>query len=660
MNCPACDTSNAAESRFCVQCGAKLAAAPTCRACGTGLPAGAKFCTSCGTTVSAAPDIPQGPGYVIDGEWHRAPGELVRKVPGEALRSAFGQLLGNIDWGGFLRGTLVGKVLDLLLSKNIRIPMGSVGVVVKDGRVAKILPPGEQTTAGMLRDLVAGELEGAAGALERMMRPDRVSLYLVDRRPIPVSFTAELPVPTGTKTLQATTLIGVGADKDSLSAFLQDVLGDKDTLSAEDLYVRFRGEIERIVNDALRARPDVPAAEKTARDTLKARFGARTGLSFDLVLAPRHTVHRLDLLLGSGDGLLTADGARVEIDMVMSVQAERAPAPPTGVLTAAASRHLRDRKWADIRVPEGLADLEEALQDASGEALSALGFRVLTLQLVDVRSAGAQWELGARSEMEQARREARLGREWLAVRDDETVLAELTAASELKAEQVRRNATFSARRAQLEDSRRHAAIEAEERALAEQKAQGEHDQRLAAQAREYAAQAQAGANRHGLERQRMDLESERRRRQAEDQAFVEKQRREARLAEVSAMAELDAKMAEQEQQHRLQTMERLAGQSEAQMLAMQASDLATKEHGAAFAEALGKLSDGDQARKERDRADEVQREALKMFQDLAKTSIEANAKVASARAGVAHSCPSCGVALKPGARFCAECGTGLA
>lgn len=653
MNCPACETVNAADSRFCVQCGARLAAAPTCRSCGTQLAAGAKFCTSCGTSVAATPEVPQGPGYVVDGEWHRAPGELVRKVPGDALRSSFGKLVGGgLDWGAFFNGTLVGKMLDALMSKNIRVPMGSVGVVVRDGAVVRILPPGEQTTAGLLRDIIAGE-----GAIDRLMRPDHMSLYLIDRRPIPISFTAEVPVASGTKTLQATTLVGVGANKDALMAFLSDVVADKDTLSSEDLYVRFRSEIERTVNEALRARPDVAAAEKVAKDNLRARFGARTGLSFDLVLAPRHTVHRIERMLGEGDGLLCADGARIEIDLVLSIQSERTPAPPDDLLMSSAGRYLRERRWEEIKTPDGLEALEAQLSEGCGEALAALGSRLLALQVVDVRSAGAQWELGARAEMAQARQQARVGREWLAIRDDETALAELTAASELKSASVRRDATFASRRAAVADARRHATLDAEERKLADEKAQGEHELRMSAATRGHQAQVQAANSRTELEQKRMALESERRRKAAEDEAHAEKLRREARLSEVAAMAEIEAKMTEQEQKHRIETMNRLAGQSEAQMLAMQATELANKEHGAAFAEALGKLVDGDKAAQERARADEVQREALKMIQDLAKTTIEANAKVASAKAASTSSCSSCGATLKPGARFCPECGT---
>ncbi|MEZ4238236.1 MAG: zinc ribbon domain-containing protein [Myxococcota bacterium] len=281
MKCASCGTDNDAANRFCRECGATMAETPTCRSCGTRMAAGARFCTSCGTAVAAAPEVPQGPGYVVDGEWVRAPGELVHLVPGEAMRSAFGRLLPNVDWAGFLRGTLVGGLVDAMLSRCIRVPMDSVGAVTRDGRVVKVLPPGEQTTPGVIRD-VLGDLGSATGAaLDKLLRPQRVSLYLVDRRPVPVSFTAEQGTATGLRTLQITTLVTVGTHPDALTAFLTDVVGDRDTLAAEDLYVRFRGEIEQAATDALRSGVPLPQAERKAREVLQARFGARCGLSFE-------------------------------------------------------------------------------------------------------------------------------------------------------------------------------------------------------------------------------------------------------------------------------------------------------------------------------------------------------------------------------------------
>jgi predicted nucleic acid-binding Zn ribbon protein len=54
--CPACDTENPADNRFCANCGAELAA--HCRRCGAAIPAGARFCPNCGEPVAdeAAPE----------------------------------------------------------------------------------------------------------------------------------------------------------------------------------------------------------------------------------------------------------------------------------------------------------------------------------------------------------------------------------------------------------------------------------------------------------------------------------------------------------------------------------------------------------------------------------------------------------------------------
>ena len=50
--CPKCGTSVPAGSKFCLECGEKIASAPgVCSKCGKSLPAGAKFCLECGTPV---------------------------------------------------------------------------------------------------------------------------------------------------------------------------------------------------------------------------------------------------------------------------------------------------------------------------------------------------------------------------------------------------------------------------------------------------------------------------------------------------------------------------------------------------------------------------------------------------------------------------------
>ena len=54
MRCAACRHENPERAKFCLECGARLAA--SCPQCGTELPAGAKFCLECGHRVAAPPE----------------------------------------------------------------------------------------------------------------------------------------------------------------------------------------------------------------------------------------------------------------------------------------------------------------------------------------------------------------------------------------------------------------------------------------------------------------------------------------------------------------------------------------------------------------------------------------------------------------------------
>ncbi len=60
MKCLGCQHENPPQSRFCFECGARLA--PTCSSCGTELPAGVKFCNQCGQ--AAAGQTPTEPRLV--------------------------------------------------------------------------------------------------------------------------------------------------------------------------------------------------------------------------------------------------------------------------------------------------------------------------------------------------------------------------------------------------------------------------------------------------------------------------------------------------------------------------------------------------------------------------------------------------------------------
>ena len=729
-SCASCGEDLAADARFCMACGHPAAGGRTCHDCGAELAPGAGFCTQCGVRVSES-DLPPGPGYVVDGEWHRAPGEFVRQIPADQMRSAFARILPGIDLDAFFRGTLVGKVLDALQAKTIRVPAGSIGVVMVDGKCKRILPPGEQTTVDWLKELgglIAGDISGAAGAAAgRVWGTDRLSFYLVDRRPIPVALTRDVATGGGTlTTVAARALIAVGTGRDSLGTFINDVVRDRESLSAQDIHVRFRTDVDQAITDALAAAGgDLSRAQAEANKTLNARFRSGTGLSFEVSLAPRNTVHRLDLRIGNvpspsvtpctecgaevalgqkfcvqcghaqptptdgatGDALFTRDGTQVEIDVVLSVQGPDTPAPPGDLLRGAAHRHLRDRDWNEIVTTEGFARLEEALRSAADEALQALGARLVALDLIDLRSQAGEWALNARADMERARTEALVGREWLDVESDQIELQELTLALTLRQQAVGREHRFAMRQAAVADAKRQAELDAAERQLAAQARDAAHEDAMAAGAQGQARAMQGAEHRAALARQEQALQSDLTRQQAQDEAEVEGLRREGRLAELRGLAELEAQVSAREHQQRVETISAMEGRSEAEILALQATQLAEQEHGAAFAEALGKIAEGQAVREERERADarldakdervmglmermvgaaEGKEEAVRTaYQDsadttrqMAQTAVESHARVAAA-APVMVPCTHCGTALPSGAKFCGSCGNKL-
>lgn len=642
--CTACGSSNADGQKFCAQCGQQLSPAPSC-SCGAALPSGARFCTSCGKTVGAA-TVPR-PGPVVDGEWARAPGEFVRRVSGDELRNVFAGLVPGVDLDGFVRGSLVGRLVDALLTRTIRVPMGSVGVLMRDGACVRVLPPGEQTTANLWKEVLAGR--GAEPIAEHVLGIERVALYLVDLRPIPIGFSVEAPRADGGLTsVHVQALVAPGNTRDALTALVTEVVRDQASLASAELHGRVRADLEQAVRDALRARPgDLPAAEREARRTLESRALARTGLRLELVLAPRSTVHRLDVALS--DALLTSDAKALELDVVVSVQADKPPALPTDALLAAARRFLRDRAAADVLAEGGFAALEQALSEALTGPLAQAGHRLLSIDLVDVRSPGAAWTLGARAAMAKATAELAVGREWLTVRDDERALEALTQAAVLKQQQQGRDHAFTARQAKIDDARRHADLDAAERELRQKARAADHGDALTGDAQRHERERVAESQRAALERDRMALDSDRARRAAEDEAHKDKLKRESRLEELRGMAALDADIADREQRHRVEVMAKLEGKTEAQILAMQATDLASKEHGAAFAEALGKLGDGDAARRERERADARLDAKDERMMRLVEKALTPGVR--------ADSCTRCGAILQPAAQFCGGCGT---
>ncbi len=322
MKCHSCNHENNDAARFCASCGHSLAQNQACEHCGASLPVGARFCGECGKS-SAAPEVSPGPGSFVNGFWDKGEDELVRLVSEADMVGRFFDTGGAPNERGFwaMLKSLGRGAIDALQGRTVQIPSGCIGALVYNGGVVEILPPGRQTTVkGLWDSLVRGNggspnLDSAAvtnsllDSLATNLDGNKPALYLIDRRPVPFHIQVEVP---GSQAGQAITL-GVSvtahaitgtsdAAKDSLTRFIQNIVRERDVLTARNVREMVRPHIERTARDVARTfRPgstDYDAITQGITSDLANAIGANGGLSFEVRVTPRAAIVSLNLHLG--------------------------------------------------------------------------------------------------------------------------------------------------------------------------------------------------------------------------------------------------------------------------------------------------------------------------------------------------------------------------
>lgn len=656
--CARCGTKNDDGAKFCEACGASMAPQIHCPNCNTMNPLGRAFCTRCGGSLEHAGwgDAPPEPGAVIDGQWERSGDELIRRVDPEDARRFLG-------------------------SRTVRVPAGTVGVVLADGVVERVLPPGERTSLSLFQRV-------ASFFLGR----ERTAFYLVDQRPFPVPFVVRTrPSATGevVKTQVMVTFLLPKGDRDALSQFIANVVRARTSVSTGELYNLLRPEVARIAQEVLErqaAAGDIsyPDAEAEIRRQLADAIGSRYGLYVDATLAPLTTVASVNLQLGTGpaprtracvkcraeipasmrfcdacgekqptvpsttgnvdstSALFTSDGQQVELDLVVRVSGQHddfTPAKIAPALAQAAGAYLRTAAFTSLVGAGGFAALEQAMRAPAEQALAALGMQLQSLAVVDARSKTGQWVLSARADLERAAEDVRLGLSWLEQRDNELDLEQLTITRVLRQAQQRRDQAFAndasavadkERREDLANRGTNMAIAAEQRAAAVD----------AAQRARRTAQVE-GELSEADKRKRHELEL----RRAED---------EAQLAKLRGMAALEREGRTLEHEQEMAKRAGLKGLTPDEMIAMQAGELAKGQGGgAAWAAVLANRGD-------------VERRHAEEVKGVYEKAMESMAQVATSRAQAPlvqtnvtpRTCPACNAAMRPDAKFCPACGAG--
>ena len=616
-SCAKCGTNNDDGSAFCTACGASLAAQIHCPNCNSLEKLGRAFCSRCGGSLEHAGwGEPVDPGAVVDGEWQRGRDELIRRVDPEEARRFLG-------------------------TRTVRVPAGTVGVVLVDGVVDRVLPPGERTSVSLFQR-VASFFAGR----------ERTAFYLVDQRPFPVPFVVRTrPSATGEQIksqLMVTFLLPKG-DRDALAMFIDTVLRERTSVSTGELYNEVRPEVARIAQEVLeRTGDDYPAAEAEIRRRLADDLGRRYGLTVDATLAPVTAIASVTLALGAaaapklracvkcraelaqsmkfcdkcgaqqptvpvdgpGDALFTSDGQQVELDLVVRVSGRHddfSPGKITPAIAAAAAAHLRGVAFAQVAAPGGFAALEAAMAPAVTQALQAFGMQLVAVSVVDARTKTGQWLLAARADLERAAEDTRLALSWLEQRDTELDVEQLAITRALRAQQIRRDQRFAEDDAQVGDRERRDALGARDAVLDVAKIQ--RDDTVNA-ARDDAARAHARRNVEQMnEIKRAQFDAELAMKAATDTQQIDKLR---------AMAQLDREIAHDDHARELEKRAQLAGRSPDEMIAMQAAELAKADGGgAAWVNALAARADQERRHADDNRA--VYKDAMAAMADVARS-----------------------------------------
>jgi len=398
--------------------------------------------------------------------------------------------------------------------------------------------------------------------------------------------------------------------------------------------------------------------------------------------------------------LFTMDGQQLELDLILQAQGDQEVSDTTSIVAAlqgAAARLTRRMAFEDLATCTGFEQLARKLRVDAERAVSALGLRFVELVVIDVRSKSGEWLLAARADMERARQEVLVGREWLTVENDQLDLQEMTLDLVLRQRQLQQDHAFELRSAEMDlafrsderdiqdrqrrqdladasaemdvadaqrDSRRDIQVDAAQRERDRRLAAEGHTDQLADLGRqsevsgvqnqmqrdqaghEMQMEADAASHDERLARQAMGLQSDQNRLKTDDTAYAARSANQVELDRQQGLQDLDMarrqglqdldlsaedarwkrdrsdkdaerqhekdewaqmlqaqqaiadqnRAAEQDKQAHAQAMRsQLQGMSADEMIAAQAGELASQEHGAAFAQSLAQMNDGKAA-----------------------------------------------------------------
>ena len=495
IECSSCNTMNPSTAAFCSKCGNSFRAVSSCNQCGAENAFMAKFCTSCGYDMGSEMNL--GFGVVSDGRWTRDHGEFVRKVLPEDMEKVFGA------------------------QSNIHVPPGSIAVIMAEGAVKDVLPPGRQTTRNFF-DGIRGFFSNITAGLSEMViggdATQNSAFYLIDLRPVPIPIVVQTAGADSSTRVNVQVLLDAKLNKDNhdqLALFLTNTVGSKESYSAKELHQLVKPHVERAAKAAV--------ARWNGEEFYKAEIEIKNQLSVltrdngidvsSLTVAPVSSITSVDVHLGTvqapnlrfcvnqscgaempatmmfcttcgekqptlkspdrackscgtdvppnmafctncgvpfreptaeESALFTSDGTQVEVDLVLRCQGDGQTDQAMrdaikGALSASARKYLRRVTFEEVCSEGGFQAIEDSIESEAEDALQTLGLRLVDINVLDVKSKTGEWLLSARSDMNRARENIMIGREWLEVEAEELDLQELSYELALRQKKIERD-----------------------------------------------------------------------------------------------------------------------------------------------------------------------------------------------------------------------------
>ena len=574
---------------------------PTCPnpKCQVEVNEGANFCTICGYNLSA--DTPS---------------------PAESQRES------EI----FARRVSANDIEESAFSSSLVIRPGSFGIEIRDSMVTGVLSIGRQTVDGIM-----DRLHGLFSS------DSKKEVVIIDERPVILALNTNVPNQTLRIFLNAET------GKDALSILVERVVGDKKQVNALDLQTLVKKFLNENFSAAAIGDGDDVEIQKNIHDALINQFGLDAAFEMDRGL-PRH---HFDLTVGvseidemvclscgenilpnvkyctqcgveqdpasTSSGLVSKDLISLVADISIVVEIEEAPSESAMKNSAKVilGRLLREHEYEALD-QRRLSQISIQLHKELTNQLDFSEFgRITSATLLDVKTLEGDWKLRTRAAVENAQGVLEASKAMMGVEAEKIDVQEIAKRIALRRQKMEAEVAFDQDQQALEDRTRRQSMEDQNANLDIQDAQRdskrvvsiddatrESDRTITTRDRS----DELSELEHNMELERQtathdadlgsiagDAESAQKKRQADDETYVEKQTQDLKLEKLSRMVDLDDRVAAREEQERkaredheivkaeqerkseAEKRDQLRGLSTEQILAMQAGELAGKD-----------------------------------------------------------------------------------